>query len=262
MLRHALLAVMIALTAACALAGAAQAGQVTVFAAASLKNALDAVAARWQGETGHVAAIAYGGSAALARQIEQGAPVAVFVSAAPEWMDVLDEAGRLVPGSRVDLLGNTLVLVAHGANAPPVEIAPGFALAALVGKGKLAMGMTGSVPAGQYGKQALTRLGVWDAVAPAVVQTENVRAALALVARGEAAFGIVYGSDMVAAAAAGEAVALAGTFPPDSHDPIIYPVAMIAGAGATGAAFLQYLTSDAARAEFAAQGFSLLQPPP
>ncbi|NUB44464.1 molybdate ABC transporter substrate-binding protein [Fertoebacter nigrum] len=230
------------------------AGEVTVFAAASLKTALDQIAAGWQAETGNTTVISYGGTPQLANQIEAGAPADIFVSAAVNWMDVLDQAGLLVPGSRRDLLGNTLVLVAHGA-AEPVAIGPGFDLAGLLGGEKLAMALVDSVPAGVYGKGALENLGVWASVEGQVAQSDNVRAALALVATGEAPYGIVYGSDAVAEAG----VTVVGTFPADSHPPIIYPAALIAGPDKPqAAALLDYLSSDAARAVFTAQGFAVL----
>lgn len=230
------------------------AGEVTVFAAASLKTALDRIAADWQAETGNSTVISYGGTPQLAKQIEEGAPADIFVSAAVNWMDVLDQAGLLVPGSRRDLLGNTLVLVAHGA-AGPVAIGPDLDLAGLLGDEKLAMALVDSVPAGVYGKAALESLGVWATVEGQVAQSDNVRAALALVAAGEAPYGIVYASDAVAEAE----VTVVGTFPAGSHPAIIYPAALIAGPGKPEAeALLDYLSSDAARAVFTAQGFAVL----
>ena len=243
-----------------ACAAAALAENVTVFAAASLKNALDEIAAGWQAETGNMVAISYGGSPALAKQIQQGAPADLFVSAAENWMDVLQGDGLIQPESRVDLLGNTLVLVAHGNDTGSVQITAGLDLAGLLGGEKLAMAMVDSVPAGQYGKAALVHLGLWDSVAASVVQTENVRAALGLVVSGEARMGIVYGSDAIADDAAGNAVSVAGAFPADSYGPIRYPAALIAGGGKPeAAAFLAYLSSKAAGEIFVAQGFSLLK---
>jgi molybdate transport system substrate-binding protein len=235
-------------------APAAMAEQVTVFAAASLKTALDAVAADWKAATGGTAALSYGGSSALARQIEAGAPADVFISASPEWMDELDGKGLLEPGTRRDLLGNALVLIAHGKSADPVELAPDFDLAGHLGpEGRLAMAMVDSVPAGQYGKAALTSLGLWDSVAPRVAQADNVRAALALVAAGEAPLGIVYRTD----AGAEDNVTIIGTFPENSHPPIVYPIARIRGAG--GEAFLDWLAGPAAAARFREAGFRLIE---
>ena len=238
------------------LAAAALAGDVTVFAAASLKTALDAIAADWQKQTGTTVTISYDSSAKLAKQIQAGAPADLFISASVQWMDTLAQAKLINPDSRKTLLGNTLILVAADKSAPKVDLTKGFDLAGLLGDGKLAMGMVDSVPAGQYGKQALTSLGIWDAVAPKVAQSENVRAALALVDSGEAAFGIVYGSDAVADAK----VAVIATFPDDSHQPILYPAAVIASSTKPEAqAFLDDLSSDAAGAIFAAQGFIVLK---
>ncbi len=238
------------------LAAAALAGDVTVFAAASLKTALDAIAADWQKQTGTTVTISYDSSAKLAKQIQAGAPADLFISASVQWMDTLAQAKLINPDSRKTLLGNTLILVAADKTAAPIDLTKGFDLAGLLGDGKLAMGMVDSVPAGQYGKQALTSLGIWDAVAPKVAQSENVRAALALVDSGEAAFGIVYGSDAVADAK----VAIVATFPDDSHQPILYPAAVIASSTKPEAqAFLNDLSSDAAGAIFAAQGFIVLK---
>ena len=223
-----------------------------VFAAASLKNGLDDFAAKWQAETGNTVTISYGGSNQLAKQIIEGAPADVFISAAVNWMDKVGEAGLIADGAREDLLGNTLVLVAHGKAAKPVEIAKGFDLKSLLGDGKLAMGMVDSVPAGQYGKASLESLGVWSSVEGSVAQSENVRAALALVSSGEAPYGIVYASDAVA----DENVTVVGTFPDDSHKPIIYPAALLTGGkDAADKAFYEALSGAEADAAFEAQGF-------
>jgi len=236
-------------------AAPAAAAEVVVFAAASLKNALDEVATGWTAATGHKVTVAYGGSSLLARQIIAGAPADIFVSAAVNWMDAVEAAGLVAAGTRADLLGNSLVLIAHGAGAAPVAIGPGFGLAALLGDGRLAMALADSVPAGQYGKAALTALGVWEAVAPSVAQADNVRAALALVATGEAPYGIVYATD----AAAEDNVTIVGTFPAGSHPPVVYPAALLVGAtDAADRAFLDALTADAADAAFARQGFAVL----
>ncbi len=227
-----------------------RAEEITVFAASSLKTALDLVAADWQAETGNVAVLSYDGSAKLAKQIEQGAPVDVFISAAADWMDVLEAGGLLAGGTRRDVLGNGLVLVAHGA-AEPAEVGPELDLAAMLGGGKLAMGMIASVPAGQYGHEALVALGLWDSVAGSVVETENVRAAVKLVGLGEAALGIVFASDAV-----GEAgISVVGAFPEESHARIVYPAAVTVQGKAAGRAFVDYLSSPAAQARFRAQGF-------
>lgn len=237
------------------LAAPAMADEVVVFAAASMKTALDAVAADFQTATGHTVTISYAGSNALAKQIIEGAPADIFISAAVNWMDEVEKAGLVAGDSRTDLLGNTLVLIAHGKGAAPVAIAPGFDLAGLLGDNKLAMALVDSVPAGQYGKAALESLGVWPAVEPLVAQSDNVRAALALVSTGEAPLGIVYASD----AAADDNVTVVGTFPADSHPAIVYPAALLTGAAdAADRAFFEALSSDAADARFAAEGFAIL----
>jgi molybdate transport system substrate-binding protein len=234
----------------------AQAAEVTVFAAASLKTALDEIAAGWQAESGNSAVLSYGGSSALAKQIIEGAPADIFISASTEWMDAVADAGLVVPESRVDLLGNRLVLIAHGAGVAPVTLDGSTDLAGMLAGGKLSMAMVSSVPAGQYGKEALTSLGLWDSVKDSVAQSENVRAALKLVALGEAPLGIVYGSDAIADAVS---VTVVATFPEASHSPIIYPAALIAtGATPEAAAFLDYLSSLDARLVFEAQGFTVL----
>jgi molybdate transport system substrate-binding protein len=225
----------------------AAAETVLVFAAASLMGALEEAAAPWEARTGHEMRVSHAGSAALARQIERGAPADVFVSASVAWMDALEEAGLLAPGSRRDLLANRLVLVAHG-EAAPTGI--GEALAAL-GEGRLAMAMVEAVPAGIYGREALGSLGLWNDVAPRVAQAENVRAALALVARGEAPLGIVYATD----AAAEDGVSVVATFPEGSHGPILYPAALTAGAGEAAASLLDHLASAEAGEVFARHGF-------
>ncbi len=228
---------------------------VVVFAAASLKTALDDVAALWAERTGGEVALSYAGSSALARQILQGAPADVFMSANVDWMDVLEADGLVAEGTRCDLLGNAIVLVAHGEEAAPVAIAPGFDLAGLLGEERLAMALVEAVPAGIYGREALTSLGVWEAVRPKVAEADNVRAALALVARGEAPYGIVYATD----AAAEDGVTVVGTFPPETHAPIVYPVARLAESDhPDAAAFLAFLASDAARPSFERQGFTIL----
>jgi len=228
---------------------------VTVFAAASLKNALDDINAAWKAESGKEAAISYAGSSALAKQIEEGAPADVFISADLAWMDYLSGKNLTQKDTEVQLLGNRIVLIAPADSAAAIEIAPGFDLAGALGDERLAMANTDSVPAGKYGKAALEKLGVWDSVAAKVAQAENVRAALALVAAGEAPLGIVYQTD----AAADPTVKIVGTFPQDTHEPIIYPAALTAEAkAADAAAFLDYLKTDTAKGLFEAQGFTVL----
>ncbi|SDO07459.1 molybdate transport system substrate-binding protein [Methylobacterium phyllostachyos] len=239
-------------------------GPVVVFAAASLKNALDDATAAWTKETGKTARISYAGSNALAKQIEAGAPADLFISADQAWMDSVERAGLLKPGSRIDLLRNALVLVAPGpkksGSDPEVALAPdlGTTLKKLLGGGKLAMATIDAVPAGKYGKAALEKLGAWESVKTQVAQAENVRAALLLVARGEAPLGIVYATD----AAADASVHVLATFPPDSHPPIVYPAAITAESQhPDAAALLSFLRGPTAGSAFARQGFTLIDPP-
>lgn len=234
---------------------AAQSGGPTVFAAASLKNALDDINAAWKAETGKSATVSYAASSALAKQIEGGAPADLFISADLAWMSYLADKKLIRNDTRTELLGNSIVLVAPKEAAAETTIAKGFPLADLLGDGKLSMANTDSVPAGKYGKAALQFLGVWDGVKDRVAQAENVRAALLLVSRGEAPLGIVYKTDAMADAG----VRVVGTFPEESHEPIIYPAALTAaGSGADAAAFLDYLKSAEAKALFEAQGFTVL----
>jgi molybdate transport system substrate-binding protein len=235
----------------------AQGGDVVVFAAASLKNALDAINAQWQKETGKKAVISYAASSALAKQIEQDAPAQIFISADLDWMDYLAERNLIKPDSRSNLLGNRIVLVAPKDKSETVDIKPGFDLAKLLGSGRLAMANVESVPAGKYGKAALEKLGAWQGVADKIAQAENVRAALLLVSRGEAPLGIVYQTD----AAADPNVKIVGAFPENTQPPIIYPVALTAKAThPDAAAFLAYIKSAKAKPLFDAQGFTVLNP--
>jgi len=228
-------------------------GDLIVFAAASLKNALDAVNAQWQKDTGKKAIISYAASSTLARQIEQGAPAQLFLSADLDWMDYLAGKNLIKPQTRSNLLGNRLVLIVPKDRAEKVDIKAGPDLASLVGDGRLAMGKFDAVPAGKYAKAAPEKLGIWASVAAKTAQVENVRAALLPVSRGEAPAGIVYATD----AAADGNVAVIGTFPEDTHSPIIYPVALTATATNPDAAdFLAYMRSPKARPIFEAQGFT------
>ncbi|MEZ5713766.1 MAG: molybdate ABC transporter substrate-binding protein [Paracoccaceae bacterium] len=238
---------------------AALADDITVFAAASLKNALGDIAPKFEEATGHHLVISLAGSSALARQIEQGAPADVFISANPGWMDHLEEAGLVAEGTRRDLLRNSIVLIAHDAPATPVTLSADLDLDSLLGEdGKLAMALVEAVPAGIYGKAALEHLGLWGAAAPRVAQADNVRAALALVALGEAPYGIVYATD----AHAEPKVSVVAEFPADSHPPIVYPAAILAGHESEAAsALLSYLDGPAARLEFERQGFTVVPQP-
>jgi molybdate transport system substrate-binding protein len=237
---------------------------VVVFAAASLKNALDDATAGWAKDTGKTVRISYAGSNALAKQIEAGAPADLFISADQAWMDYAEKVGSVRPGSRVDLLRNALVLIATGpknvSSDPQVALAPdlGSTLTRILGGGKLAMATIDAVPAGKYGKAALETLGAWDLVKGQVAQAENVRACLLLVARGEAPLGIVYATD----AAAEPGVHVVATFPSDSHPPIVYPAALVKDSrNPDAAALLTYLRSPGARGSFERQGFAVIGKP-
>ena len=236
---------------AAAPARAADEARPLVFAAASLKGPLDEAVAAFEAESGIAVTISYAGSNALAKQIEEGAPADLFISADEAWMDDLAAKGLVRPESRADLLANELALIAPADSALTIAPAPGFALAAALGDGRLAMADPDAVPAGRYAKAALIALGVWDAVAPRIARTENVRAALALVAAGEAPAGIVYVTD----ARAEPKVKTLGVFPAGSHPAILYPAALTTAARPEAAAFLAYLRGPAATAIFAKAGF-------
>jgi len=236
----------------------AQGKDVVVFAAASLQNALDEIARHWQRETGKKAVISYAASNTLIKQIEQGARADIFFSADFDWMDYGQQKDLIRPDTRFNLLGNRLVLIGpRGSSVSFVNIQPGFDLAALLKGGRLAMGNVDAVPAGKYGKAALEKLGVWDSVKDKIAQAESVRAALLFVSRGEAPLGIVYQTD----AAADPSVKIIGTFPENTHPPIIYPVALTKeSTNADAQALLSNLRSPAARAAFERQGFTVLAP--
>jgi molybdate transport system substrate-binding protein len=228
-----------------------------VFAAASLKNALDEIGAAYTARTGRAVVGSYAASSALARQIEQGAPADLFVSADVDWMDYLAERGLIQPATRVDLLGNGLVLIAPRGSDVRVRLGPGLDLTGPLGDGRLAIGDPLAVPAGKYAKAALERLGAWPALADRLAPVENVRAALAMVAQGEAPLGIVYTTD----AAVEPRVEIVATFPAATHPPIVYPLALTPTASADAAAFAAYLRSTAARALFEKHGFAVLAAP-
>jgi molybdate transport system substrate-binding protein len=233
-----------------------QSEPVVVFAAASMKNALDEAAKQWTEKCGTEVKSSYAASSALAKQIEAGAPADIFISADLDWMDYADGKKLVKAGTRGNLLGNSIVLVANKDwNKGDVKIAKGFDLAMLLGDGRLSMADTATVPAGKYGKAALEKLGAWDGVSGKLAQAENVRAALALVGRGEAPLGIVYKTD----AAAEPNVKIVGTFPDDSHKPIVYPAALIEASKNTKAGdFLKYLASPEAKTIFEKHGFTVL----
>jgi molybdate transport system substrate-binding protein len=229
------------------------AADVTIFAAASLKVSMDEQARRFEARSGNKVTLSYGASNALAKQIVSGAPADVFISADLDWMDYLEQRKLLKPNSRRNLLENTLVLIAPAASTWTLKIAPGFALASALGSDKLAMANPDSVPAGKYGKRALESLGLWKSVEDKVARAESVRAALALVSRREAPFGIVYKTD----AMADKGVKVVDAFPANSYPPIVYPVAIVAGAKSTAAeALLDYLRSGPARPVWEKYGFT------
>jgi len=229
----------------------------TIFAAASLKNALDDAAAAYEKSTGNKTVISYAASSALAKQIEQAAPADIFISADLDWMDYVQKAKLIKDDTRFNLLGNRLVLIAPKASTVSLKIGPDFPLAEALGDGRLAMANVKSVPAGKYGSAALEKLGVWKSVESKVAQADNVRAALALVAQGEAPLGIVYETD----AAAEPKVKIVDAFPEDSHPPIIYPIAIVGATknGDAAKAFIDYLKSSEAQPFFTKQGFTILK---
>ncbi len=255
-----LLKVLCAVTVACGLFSPAPAEEkgLTVFAAASMKNALDDVDAAYTTRTGVKVTASYAASSVLARQIDQGAPADIFLSADADWMDYATRQKTINAETRTNLLGNNIVLIApKDSRVDKVEIAAGFDLAKLAGQGRIATGDVSSVPVGKYAKAALERLGAWDAAAPKFAMAESVRSALTLVARGEAALGIVYATD----AGVEPGVKVVGTFPADSHPPIIYPVAATTSAGAGAANYLAFLHSQAAKTIFEKYGFTFLVRP-
>lgn len=235
--------------------GRAEDRHILVFAAASLKNALDEAASRYARATGVAVKVSYAASSALAKQIEAGAPADVYISADLDWMDYLSERDLIAADSRRNLLGNGLVLIARADDPLTLTIAPGFPLAATLGDGRLAMANTDAVPAGKYGKAALKALGVWSSVEGRIAQADTVRTALALVSRGEAPLGIVYRTDAVA----DTSVVVAGTFPADTYPPIVYPAALVAAsAEGQATAFVAFLSGAEARDAFETQGFTIL----
>ena len=230
--------------------GARAEDRLLVFAAASLKNALDEATSVYAG--GKVV-VSYGASSTLAKQIENGAPADVFISADLDWMDYVEKKGRLAPGTRRILLGNRLVLIAPATRPIGLQPATGFPLGKALGSGRLALADPGSVPAGRYAKAALEKLGVWNEVAGRIAAAENVRAALAFVARGEAPLGIVYQTDAMEE----PRVVVAGRFPEGTHPPIVYPAAVLKSARPGARRFLDFLAGPQARAIFEKHGFAL-----
>ena len=230
--------------------------QILVFAAASLTDALQEASAAYE-KAAHVKVkSSFDSSSVLARQIEAGAPADVFISADTTWMDYLQSRNLIQAASRKNLLGNQLVLIAPADSQIQLKIAPHFPLAAALGEGKLATGDPDSVPAGRYARSALTKLGVWDSVAPRLARAENVRVALLYVARGEAPLGIVYTSD----ALADKRVRVVDTYPADTHEPIVYPIALTTSAKSEAAAFVAYLAGPQGREIFVKYGFTVPDP--
>lgn len=245
------------------LAGLAQADSavpvrpvITVFAAASLTESLGEIARRYEAAQGVTVKLSVAASSVLARQIESGAAADLFISADGAWMDYLEKRGLVQAASRRDLLGNRLVLVAPAGSSVVVDLRPGVDLAAALGpSGRLAIAEPDGVPAGRYAVAALRALGAWQTVENRTARAENVRAALAFVARGEAPLGVVYATD----AAVEPRVRVVAPFPPESHAPIVYPVALMPGASPAAAAFLAWLAGPEAGAVFAAAGFTVLE---
>jgi molybdate transport system substrate-binding protein len=237
---------------------AAQDKTITVFAAASMKNALDDIDAAYTAKTGVKITVSYAASSALAKQIEQGAPADVFISADTDWMDYAIGKKNINEPTRVNLLGNSIVLIApKDSKIDNVDIGAGFDLAKLAGGGKIATGDVKSVPVGKYAKAALEKLGAWQAAEPKFAMAESVRAALTLVARGEAVLGIVYSTD----AKVEPGVKIVGTFPADSHPAIIYPVAATTTAKSETSDYLTFLRSSAAKTILEKYGFKFLVSP-
>ena len=236
----------------------AQDKSLTVFAAASMKNALDDIDTAFTAKTGVKVAASYAASSTLAKQIEQGAPADIFLSADIDWMDYATSKKTINESTRVNLLGNSIVLIApKDSKIDNVTIGQGFDLAKLAGDGRIATGDVKAVPVGKYAKAALEKLGAWQAAEPKFAMAESVRAALTLVARGEAVLGIVYSTD----AKVEPGVKIVGTFPPDSHPAIIYPVAATSTAKAEAAGYLAFLRTSAAKAIFEKYGFRFLVSP-
>lgn len=248
---------LLALGVAAALFGAppAQAAGITVFAAASLTDALNDVGKAYKAKTGNDVVFSFAASSALAKQIEASGGADAFVSADNDWMDYLDKKGLIAAGSRRNLLGNHLVLIAPVADSPSITIAPKFDLAGALHGGKLSVADPASVPAGKYAKAALTALGVWDSVAGKLVPAENVRVALSYVSRGEAPLGIVYTTD----AMSDHGVHIVGTFPENTHAPIVYPVGLVKDGKPEAKAFVAFLSGPEAKAIFEKGGFTILR---
>lgn len=227
---------------------------VIVYATASTTNAITEITALFQHMTKAAVTPSFGSSSALAKQIENGAPAALFLSADQKWMDYLEEKKLIESATRLNLLGNRLVLIAPRENGVSIDIKPGFDLAGVLGDNRLAMGDPAHVPVGIYGRAALEKLGVWEKIKNQIARAGDVRSALVLVERGESPLGVVYATD----AAVSEKVRVVGIFPENTHPPISYPVAMVAGnQSRVAAAFFNFLKSSEAKAVFKKYGFSV-----
>jgi len=250
--RRQVIAAMLGLTCPRVWAATPAARQLTVFAAASLTEVLQEIAEAYRAKTGVATRFSFGASSALAKQIEAGAPADAFVSADVEWMDYLANHGSVDLKTRRNVAGNELVLIAPAGSGVKLAITKDFPLASALGKGRLAIADPASVPAGRYARAALTALGVWAQVEPHLAPAENVRAALALVSRGEAPLGIVYRTD----AAVDPKVKVVAAFPADSYPPIVYPAAKLANGAAEAAGFVEFLGGPEAQALFHKRGFT------
>jgi len=237
------------------LAAPLRAADLTVYAAASLGGVLEEIGQAWQATTGGELTLVLAGSSAIARQIEAGAPADLVILANPDWMDVLEAAGEIDSDSRADLLSNRLVLIGGWQERDALDLSDPDALLERLGRGRFALALTEAVPAGIYARAALETLGLWDTIAPRLVEADNVRAAMALVSLRAAQLGIVYATD----AEAEPRVAVLAEIPADSHPPIVYPAALRMGGDAeAGAALIDFLNSPVSRAVFASHGFGLL----
>jgi len=234
----------------------AQQNKLVIFAAASLKDALDDVNTAFQRDKGQETTTSFAASSTLAKQIEAAAPADIFISADLDWMDYLAKKNLIKPDTRTNLLGNRLVLIAAADSSIKLDIGPNFPLAQALGNGRLAIADPNGVPAGKYGKAALEALGVWSSLADRLAPSENVRATLLLVSRGEAPLGIVYQTDAVA----DKRVKILGAFPENTHPPIIYPIAAVAASTNPGSVgYIAFLKSPAARPLFEKWGFAVLK---
>lgn len=232
----------------------AAADEITVFAAASLTNALNDAGKAFEQKEGHSVRFSYASSSTLAKQIESGAPANLFLSADLAWMDYLEQRAMIINESRTNLLGNSLVLIAPANSSLKVELKPGSDLAGLLSGGLLASGDPDHVPAGKYARAALEKLGIWKDIEGRIARTNDVRAALALVERAECPLGIVYATD----AASSQKVKVVGAFPADSYPPVVYPAALVKDKSTPAArSLLEFLKSPAAKPIFEKHGFTV-----